>query len=512
MMEKRKLSLLDESVTRRLVRKIVNPNVDGTLLSMLSLIDEKNNVTPVGEEILSAYPYFGEGGREREKYPSLVFAFALSAREIKSYKKDRIASFFPEENKEKIYRLFSLVHKAFVKEEIISDNGEINISSASSFISLTIPDRLSYITASLLVEDSSKIKKALSYLENVNAIERNQLLSVIHDLNGTLDIDLSLELLMDLFVFSEEDGLYTARILKKDEEDSSYTLSSNMSLIYRGARDDSIYLVAEPLSYTSTSTMWTITKTSVKRALESSLSRGDIFSILSSYSSYEIPENIKSEIESWEREYNRVRIMRGTVVTVDEALSPLFDTDEMKKYIILKLSPTSFLLESRSEEMWLKTLSDYGLGMLPLPVGPQLKERKKKEETLYTPLENIPLLPTKRKVEYDREEYETLMASLTNPYERLLLKEHLLFSKGESAEYEERDGLEYQEKREIIVEAFKNNEPVVLIDINDHYKLVNPRSINGDILTIGSRDLPISSIWKVKRAPGIIMKRRDLDL
>lgn len=511
MMDRRKLSLLDDKVTERLMRKVVNPGNEDDLLYAIPLLDKDGKINADGRKILSAYPYFGSGDSTPVPFPSIIFAFVLALPEEMEHKRDPISSCFLNEERKDVIKLSELLYKAYKKEGIIKKDGEIELSSARSFISLSIPDRLSYILSSLLDKDERDMKKALGYISYVNGLEKNKLDSLVDDINASLHLDLTLELLEDLALVKEDNGLYTSRLLEK-EESGPYTVSSDMTLTYPGDRDDEIYLIAAPLLSDKKTKRWTITKSSIKRALDSTLTPSDIRAVLSSYSSYPLPDNIMSNIESWEREYNRVKIVRGTVVTVDDGLSPLFDTDGIKEYIIEKLSPSSFLLESSGEDKWMKKLEDYGIVMLPKPKGVEFEVKEVEEKKAFSPLPPLTLLPTKRDIEWDKKEEEEYRASITNPFERLLMNEHLVFSHSDMLAYEERDGLEYQEKRELIHEALKDGSPVVIVDIKGKYRLVNPVALDGDILSTTDREYCVSSLWKVQEAPGVIRKKRDLDL
>lgn len=511
-MDERNLSLLDYTITERLMRKVVNPKREDHLLSYLSLLDNNGLPDKRGMKILSSYPYFGSGKSPRPAYPSIIFSFVLSVSTLFEHKRDPISSFFPGEDKDKITRLVLIIHKAYKKIGIIKESGRIDIDTSSQFMSLSISDRLSFLLSSLLDEDKESMKKAIGYILYINGLEKDKLDEVLDDINTALGLTVTSSLLTDFCLLNEKNGRYTSSFLPEKEERGIYTLSSDMTLTYQGTRDDSIYLIADPLLFDKGTTRWIITKSSIKKALDLAIGSSDILSILSSYSTYNIPENIKTNIESWEREYRRVRIRRGIVITVDCSLSPLFDTDGMKEYIVEKLSDESYILDSMKEDEWRSILFSYGLTMLPESTGPEMAKEREKENVSFSPLPEFINLPSKREIEWNREESLKYERGITNPYERLLFNEHLSFSPSDIQSYEYRDGLEYQEKRELVHDALKKGEPIVITDIHEKYRLVNPVSLEGDIFNTNDKSYSVSSLWKIYKAPPFIKKKKDLDL
>jgi hypothetical protein len=506
------LSLLGDDITKKLVKAHLGLDTDTRLLSVLGLIDGNRNLTETGWKIASVSPLFGDGKRKRRKYPSLVFAFLLASSlslpspvsDSPFFRKEGWTSLFPDMDPKTVSKMSWLIAKAMESRSLFAREGSIDIRRSQAFMSLSLHDRLSYVISSLTGKDTEIASKELYIIESINGLKTEDLKRVTPAPGNDAESDIAL--FFDLGILYEEDGCYTSCSLEENDE-GPYTLSSDFTITYPGTRDRDIYLIADPVSTDTNTTRWVITKDSIKRAFDLSLTTNDILEILSSYSSYDVGDGIKGQIESWEREYNQVRIIRGTVVVVEERFSSLFTLPGIREYVIEKLSDKAFLLDSGSVKEWTKALSKYGVSMLGSIKGPSFTESNSSSRIFDTcfPLKTERRIPDSRRIPFNREKYSKLLESAPGPFERILLKTHLAFSLKEAELYDSADGLDYNSKKTLVTEALKNDECIIVLYADDRAEVLNPVSIEGDILETEEGTRLISRFWRVSSAPkGII--------
>ncbi len=510
------LSLLGDDITEKLVKAHLGLSTDVRLLEALGLVDGSRSLTPCGWKIASVSPLFGDGGRRRRRYPSLVFAFLLASSlslpsplsDSPFFRKESWTGLFPDTEPGTVSKMSSLIAKALLSRSLVTREGYVERKRASSFMALSLHDRLSYVISSITGMEVESASKELYIIESINGLEKERIKYVIETLRRCTENDgvEDISLYYDLGILYDENGYCTAASLE-DNEEGPYTLSSDFTLTYPGTRDRDIYLVADPVSTDTNTTRWVITKNSIKRAFDVSLTSCDILEILSSYSSYDVGEGIKSQIESWEREYNQVRIIRGTVVIVEERFSSLFTLPGIREYVIEKLSDRAFLLDSDSVREWTKALTKYGVNMLGSIKGPSLMEGGSSYRLFDTcfPLKKERRIPDSRQIPFDREKYTHLIESAPGPFEKILLKNHLAFSLREAGLYESADGLDYQAKKTLVSEAVKKNECLIVLYADDRTEVLNPVSVDGNRLETEEGTREISRFWRVASAvKGII--------
>ncbi len=504
------LSLLGDDITEKLVKAHLGLDSDTRLLSVLGLIDGNRNLTESGWKIASVSPLFGDGKRKRRKYPSLVFAFLLASSlslpspvsDSPFFRKEGWTSLFPDMDPKTVSKMSYLIAKAMESRSLFTREGSVDRRRSQAFMSLSLHDRLSYVISSLTGKDTESASRELYIIESINGLKAEELKRVTPAPGSENDI----ALFMDLGILYEEDGCCTSCSLEENDE-GPYTLSSDFTITYAGTRDRDIYLLSDPVSTDTNTTRWLITKDSIKRAFDTSLTTNDILEILSSYSSYDVGDGIKGQIESWEREYSQVRIIRGTVVVVEERFSSLFTLPGIKEYVIEKLSDKAFLLDSGSVKEWTKTLTKYGVSMLGSIKGPSFTESNSSSRIFNTcfPLKEERRIPDSRQIPFDSAKYTKLLESAPGPFERILLKSHLAFSLREAELYDSADGLDYNAKKTIVTEALKNDECLIVLYADDRTEILNPVSTDGDILETEEGTRLISKFWRVSSAPkGII--------
>ncbi len=515
------LSLLGTDITEDLLLAHLGDEEDTTLLSRHGLIDG-GNVTQNGWKILSAYPFFGEGKGGRKHYPALIFAFLLSlSRSLPSpfydspfFRKEGFLKLFPSLERGKISHAAYLSAKAMERLRLFTPEGLVDRELTRAFMSLPLLERLSYVASSLTDTAPENMKKALSLIFLIDGLEREKLPEIEKAVIVYSSITPDWVLLEKLGIIYEENGLIYASVLEESEsEDDIFTLSSDYTITYSGTSDRDIYLIAEPVAESGNTVQWRITRDSIKRAFDMDITYDEIISILGEYSSYPVPPSIPDQIKSWEREYNLVKVVRGTVVIVEERYSSLFSLPEVEKYIIEKLGDHSYLMDSAKSDEWRYALTSYGVNMLASTKGPRfdpVSQRSKFHDMCY-PLKECHPIPLRREIPFDEEAFRKLRSEARDDWERFLVSSHLVFSRSGMSAYTFTDGLEYSAKRTLIQNALRDGKALVIKNTDDSIRFVVPLKIDGDTLTTDSGDVAVSKIWKVTAVMKAALKKTETE-
>lgn len=79
-----------------------------------------------------------------------------------------------------------------------------------------------------------------------------------------------------------------------------------------------------------------------------------------------LPQNVRFSIDTWKDEYERVELLDGIVLLVDESHAALAEhSPALRPYIRRTLGPGAFLLAREEEEEWRAALEHAGLGAVP---------------------------------------------------------------------------------------------------------------------------------------------------
>lgn len=91
---------------------------------------------------------------------------------------------------------------------------------------------------------------------------------------------------------------------------------------------------------------------------------------LAELSSSPLPPNIRSSLETWEKNYSGVTLTRGIVLQIDEGRKHLVEhNEELAEYMLTVLGDGIFLFRDDAPDTLLRLLSDAGIDPLP-PLGP----------------------------------------------------------------------------------------------------------------------------------------------
>lgn len=520
----KELSLLGEEITKDLTAAYLGNASETALLTSLGLIEDGQRITKEGLKILSAYPFLGDGKGVKKHYPSFIYAFLLSlSQSLPSpvfnstfFRKESFLKLFPAVEGERVSRMGYLTAKAMERLRLFTPGGLVNIEKADDFMSLSLIDRVSHILFSLASGSREDIKKALSIITLIDGLERDKLGLIAASLKAYSSVSPDWELLFDIGLLYEENGLVYASDLSEDESgDETYTLSSDYTITYSGKCDRDIYLIAEPLMESRNTVQWLITRASIKKAFDMGLSYDVIMEILDDYSSFPVPSSIADQIKSWEREYRMVRTIRGTVVIVDERYSPLFTLPGVKEHIIEKLGEKAYLMDSGETSAWRNALTSYGVTMLGTVEGPFFAAGNEEEDRWHYnyicyPLCSFPSIPLRREIPFDEKAYNALLNAASDEWERLLVESHLVFSLGGIKAYSFVDGLEYNLKHALIQGAVKDGKALVIRNIDDTLRFVIPLKLDGDRLETDEGEIEVSKIWKVTSVmKDVIEKKKE---
>ncbi len=125
--------------------------------------------------------------------------------------------------------------------------------------------------------------------------------------------------------------------------DSTFTVTVLPGLDLKTLLDFSIFMFIKKYDVV---TEFEITKQSVSIAFDYGFTPERIFSLLSDYSNYEIPQNLKINIAEWFNTYNNAVLYEGYVLKVSENNSSLVENNpKIKTFIKEKLAPGIYFLK-----------------------------------------------------------------------------------------------------------------------------------------------------------------------
>ena len=95
----------------------------------------------------------------------------------------------------------------------------------------------------------------------------------------------------------------------------------------------------------STVSEFEISRKSVSRAFDKNITPEEIFAVLGEYNAFEIPQNLRMNIDEWHKSYSSAMLYKGYVLKVDEKTSRIIENNpNVSPYIQLKLAEGIYLL------------------------------------------------------------------------------------------------------------------------------------------------------------------------
>ena len=521
--EERILSLLPEGISTELSVFFLSRGElkDRKLLEALSLV-RGMSVTESGERILSAYPLFGSGKEERGNYSVEFFPFLFSliskgmvpARYQRFISSSAFTSLFPWRDSSLVtYEAEKTIEALLSFGLIAKDSNKLILDkkAALTFMEKDELYRLAHVLSpSPSASDRQKTKDFISLSLLINGVEEDKIHALLAFISSVTGSSISLSTLIGFTIWREEDGKHTASDIFGEK--GKAIVSGDMTISSRFSSYPRIFLISEPVKADSLN-QWTITRSGIRTALDWGMKGEDIIAALSSCSSSPIPESVIDRILSWIKEYERVHIVRGVMVTVDERLSAILEAlPALSCHIISHPSPCCFFMNGENEEEWRAVLSSLGMDMLPETVGPLFNDEH--NPPILSTLSPSPTLPLHRAVEYNEVEYGKTLSNTKEEPQRSLVESHLLFSSKSTIQLEWVDGLFYEEKRETTLSTIADGDCLIIEWVDGSTMIRRPLSLKEDgeeaILVTDKGDLKFSKIWRLAPLPGFI-RREDPD-
>ena len=521
--EERILSLLPDDISTELSVFFLSRGElkDRKLLEALSLV-RGMSVTESGERILSAYPLFGSGKEERGNYSVEFFPFLFSliskgmvpSRYQRFISSSAFTTLFPWRDSSLVTYEAEKTIEALLSFGLIAKNSNkliLDKKAALTFMEKDELYRLAHVLSpSPSASDRQKTKDFISLSLLINGVEEDKIHALLAFISSVTGSSISLSTLIGFSILREEDGKYTASDIFGEK--GKAIVSGDMTISSRFSSYPRIFLISEPVKADSLN-QWTITRSGIRTALDWGMKGEDIIAALSSCSSSPIPESVVDRILSWIKEYERVHIVRGVMVTVDERLSAILEAlPALSCHIISHPSPCCFFMNGENEEEWRAVLSSLGMDMLPETVGPLFNDEH--NPPILSTLSPSPTLPLHRAVEYNEVEYGKTLSNTKEEPQRSLVESHLLFSSKSTIQLEWVDGLFYEEKRETTLSTIADGDCLIIEWVDGSTMIRRPLSLKEDgeeaILITDKGDLKFSKIWRLAPLPGFI-RREDPD-
>ncbi|MBQ0070410.1 MAG: helicase-associated domain-containing protein, partial [Spirochaetales bacterium] len=379
-----------------------------------------NTVTERGMRIVSTYPLLGSGDKKRSPYPGEFFPFLLSsvlngkvsARGDRFFQSGAFASRFPSLEKAKVNAAGAKAIEAFQKLGIISRHGswfKLNDEAALSFMKLDEISKLAhviYVDADLTTRTKGAKAIAICFLlSGVPSLDWDILKAKLEGYAGTY---IPTEDYLAFHIFSsDENGTLTGR-LRNGEKTTTGVVSSDNEMSYRGYVPYEVWRLAEPVT-ADTLTRWMITKSSIKGALDTGMTRDELVSLLRRFSGDLVPETLFQRIDTWVSQYKMARATRAVLLETDSRTNNILEQlPQMQEYILSHPAPNLFIMDSREEDHWRKELEAIGYDMLGNTKGPLFQE----EDDVFGLLRLSEELdfPENREVPFRKEKYDALLS------------------------------------------------------------------------------------------------------
>lgn len=122
------------------------------------------------------------------------------------------------------------------------------------------------------------------------------------------------------------------------------------------------------LKYFDTAALYEINKQTVMAAFDMGLKPENIFKALTQYSCYELPQNIKINVEEWNSTYNSAALYKGYVLKVSKENAALTEKNpQLSPHIREILSPGIYLLDFKDDDDMREVISKCGLDFMGKP-------------------------------------------------------------------------------------------------------------------------------------------------
>ena len=475
------------------------------------------SVTERGKRILSAYPLFGSGEEKRGNYSSSFFPFlfslissgCISKRFERFITSPSYTSLFPWRKEEDLINSTTYTISTLIKLGIVRDNTSIlrlDGPSSLKFMKMDEISRLSYILSpSVSSIDREKTKNFITLAFLINGVEKEDIEKKLNLIREITKTSISLSTLLTFGILNFNGETYTASLIEENDNEKGI-VSPDLTISYRGKASIPLWRFALPLKADSLN-QWSITKRSIKSALDGGMNKDEIILYLSSFSSTPLSPLIEERLSLWSEEYGRIKIERAVILETEERISRLIKMiPQMQEYIISNPSDNLFVMDGGKEDEWREILSSSGFDMLPVTKGPEYINSSA-SSFIYT-LPSSPSLPLKREVEYDEVEYNKILSNSKSYIQKCLVSSHAVFSSKTEVKLDWVDGLDYREKRDKVQKAISEEDNLIIMGVDEVPIIIHPLILSekedGDELFTDRGSFDLSKIWMLSPVPSFV--------
>ncbi|MGN0841186.1 MAG: helicase-associated domain-containing protein [Candidatus Ornithospirochaeta sp.] len=475
------------------------------------------SVTERGKRILSAYPLFGSGEEKRGNYSSSFFPFlfslissgCISKRFERFITSPSYTSLFPWRKEEDLINSTTYTISTLIKLGIVRDNTSIlrlDGPSSLKFMKMDEISRLSYILSpSVSSIDREKTKNFITLAFLINGVEKEDIEKKLNLIREITKTSISLSTLLTFGILNFNGETYTASLIEENDNEKGI-VSPDLTISYRGKASIPLWRFALPLKADSLN-QWSITKRSIKSALDGGMNKDEIILYLSSLSSTPLSPLIEERLSLWSEEYGRIKIERAVILETEERISRLIKMiPQMQEYIISNPSDNLFVMDGGKEDEWREILSSSGFDMLPVTKGPEYINSSA-SSFIYT-LPSSPSLPLKREVEYDEVEYNKILSNSKSYIQKCLVSSHAVFSSKTEVKLDWVDGLDYREKRDKVQKAISEEDNLIIMGVDEVPIIIHPLILSekedGDELFTDKGSFDLSKIWMLSPVPSFV--------
>ena len=475
------------------------------------------SVTERGKRILSAYPLFGSGEEKRGNYSSSFFPFlfslissgCISKRFERFITSPSYTSLFPWRKEEDLINSTTYTISTLIKLGIVRDNTSIlrlDGPSSLKFMKMDEISRLSYILSpSVSSIDREKTKNFITLAFLINGVEKEDIEKKLNLIREITKTSISLSTLLTFGILNFNGETYTASLIEENDNEKGI-VSPDLTISYRGKASIPLWRFAIPLKADSLN-QWSITKRSIKSALDGGMNKDEIILYLSSFSSTPLSPLIEERLSLWSEEYGRIKIERAVILETEERISRLIKMiPQMQEYILSNPSDNLFVMDGGKEDEWREILSSSGFDMLPVTKGPEFINSSA-SSFIYT-LPSYPSLPLKREVEYDEVEYNKILSNSKSYIQKCLVSSHAVFSSKTEVKLDWVDGLDYREKRDKVQKAISEEDNLIIMGVDEVPIIIHPLILSekedGDELFTDRGSFDLSKIWMLSPVPSFV--------
>ena len=472
------------------------------------------SVTERGKRILSAYPLFGSGEEKRGNYSSSFFPFlfslissgCISKRFERFITSPSYTSLFPWRKEEDLINSTTYTISTLIKLGIVRDNTSIlrlDGPSSLKFMKMDEISRLSYILSpSVSSIDREKTKNFITLAFLISGVEKEDIEKKLNLIREITKTSISLSTLLTFGILNFNGETYTASLIEENDNEKGI-VSPDLTISYRGKASIPLWRFALPLKADSLN-QWSITKRSIKSALDGGMNKDEIILYLSSFSSTPLSPLIEERLSLWSEEYGRIKIERAVILETEERISRLIKMiPQMQEYILSNPSDNLFVMDGGKEDEWREILSSSGFDMLPVTKGPEFINSSA-SSFIYT-LPSSPSLPLKREVEYDEVEYNKILSNSKSYIQKCLVSSHAVFSSKTEVKLDWVDGLDYREKRDKVQKAISEEDNLIIMGVDEVPIIIHPLILSekedGDELFTDRGSFDLSKIWMLSQVP-----------